>query len=91
MMSVYGKSYGSRCEGELYLKGQQVVLNNAKAALNAGISYVSEDRKGLGLILIQAIKTNISISSLKEKLSKVGVVKAQEEIEYAEKYRKTCG
>ncbi|MDR0525403.1 MAG: ATP-binding cassette domain-containing protein [Spirochaetaceae bacterium] len=87
MMSLYGKSYGSRCEGELYLKGQQAVLNNAKAALTAGISYVSEDRKGLGLILIQAIKTNISISSLKEKLSKAGVVAAQQEIEYAEKYR----
>ncbi|MDR0505546.1 MAG: ATP-binding cassette domain-containing protein, partial [Dysgonamonadaceae bacterium] len=87
MMSIYGKSYGSHCEGELYLQGKQVVLTNAKAALAAGITYVSEDRKGLGLILIQGIKTNISVSSL-EKLSRMGVVLAQQEIEEAEKYRK---
>ena len=86
MMSLYGKSYGSHSEGELYLKGSRIVLNNAKVALKAGMSYVSEDRKGLGLVLIQGIKTNISVSSL-EKLSRMGVVLAQEEIEKAEKYR----
>ncbi|MDR2494911.1 MAG: ATP-binding cassette domain-containing protein [Spirochaetaceae bacterium] len=87
MMSIYGKSYGSRSTGALYLKGQAASLKNAKAALNAGMTYVSEDRKGLGLILIQGIKTNISVSSL-QKLSRMGIVVAQEEIEKAEKYRK---
>ncbi|MDR2518539.1 MAG: ATP-binding cassette domain-containing protein [Spirochaetaceae bacterium] len=87
MMSIYGKSYGSRSTGALYLKGQPASLKNAKDALNSGMTYVSEDRKGLGLILIQGIKTNISVSSL-QKLSRMGVVIAQEEIEKAEKYRK---
>lgn len=51
------------------------------------MGYVSEDRKDLGLILIQDIKTNISNSSL-EKLSKMGIVNGHEEIVAAEKYRK---
>ncbi|MDR2193119.1 MAG: sugar ABC transporter ATP-binding protein [Treponema sp.] len=87
MMSLYGQSYGFRSEGELYLHGKQVTLKSARAALNKGLGYVSEDRKTLGLILIQSIKTNISASSIK-KLSKFGVVSAPREIEEAEKYRR---
>ncbi|GHV92278.1 xylose ABC transporter ATP-binding protein [Spirochaetia bacterium] len=86
MMSVYGRSYGSRSEGELYLHGTQVRPNSSGAAIKSGLNYLSEDRKGLGLILIQDIKTNISTSSL-GKLSHAGVVDAQLEIEKAEKYR----
>jgi putative multiple sugar transport system ATP-binding protein len=50
------------------------------------LGYVSEDRKNLGLILIQDVKTNISISSL-DKLARMGVIAAQREIIEAEKYR----
>ncbi|MFP3041714.1 ATP-binding cassette domain-containing protein [Treponema primitia] len=87
MMSVYGKSYGSRSEGEVYIKGNRVNLHSAKEAISAGLGYVSEDRKSLGLILIQDIKTNISHSSL-DKISRFGVVNSQQEIEEAEKYRR---
>jgi len=86
MMSIYGRSYGSRAEGELYLNGKKTETASTQAALDAGLGYVSEDRKNLGLILIQDIKSNISISSLK-KLSRMGVVSAQQEITEAEKYR----
>jgi putative multiple sugar transport system ATP-binding protein len=87
MMSLYGQSYGFRSEGELLLHGRPVALKSPRAALNNGLGYVSEDRKTLGLILIQTIKTNISASSLK-KLSRLGVVDASREIAEAEKYRK---
>jgi len=87
MMSLFGQSYGSRCEGELFINGKKVNLSSSKAAMKAGLGYISEDRKNLGLILIQDIKTNISNSSL-EKISKYGVVDAQKEILEAEKYRK---
>ncbi|MDR3130114.1 MAG: ATP-binding cassette domain-containing protein [Treponema sp.] len=86
MMSIYGKSYGSRSEGEVFLNGQKVELTTAKSAIDAGLGYISEDRKNLGLILIQDIKTNISSSSL-QKISKFGVVNSQQEIKEAEKYR----
>lgn len=86
MMSLYGRSYGSSSEGEILLNGKPADTTTCKKALEAGIGYVSEDRKSLGLILIQDVKTNISTSSL-HKLSKFGVVNDQQEIQAAEHYR----
>ena len=86
MMSIYGHSYGSSCKGEIFLNGKRINPVTPKMALDAGIGYVSEDRKTLGLILIQDVKTNISISSL-NKLSSMGIVSSQKEIHAAEKYR----
>jgi putative multiple sugar transport system ATP-binding protein len=88
MMSLYGRSYGSSCEGELFLHGKLVHTRTPKIALDAGIGYVSEDRKTLGLVLIQDVKTNISASSL-GRMSKFGVVSEAEEIIAAEKYRES--
>jgi putative multiple sugar transport system ATP-binding protein len=88
MMSVYGQSYGSSCKGEVYLDGKRIHPTTTKKALDAGIGYVSEDRKNLGLILIQDVKTNISSSSL-DKLSTMGVVSSNKEIIAAEKYRQS--
>jgi putative multiple sugar transport system ATP-binding protein len=87
MMSIYGKSYGSRSEGELYLHGKKIAPRSAKAALDAGIGYISEDRKTLGLILIQTVKNNISTSSLKTKFSRFGLMLSAKEIAEAERYR----
>ena len=86
MMSLYGNSYGFHSEGELFIHGKKTSLNSARAAISEGLGYVSEDRKNLGLVLIQSIKNNISSSSL-SKLSQFGVVAAQREFEEAEKYR----
>ncbi|MDR0452194.1 MAG: ATP-binding cassette domain-containing protein, partial [Treponema sp.] len=88
MMSIYGKSYGSKSEGELYLHGKKIAPRSAKAALDAGIGYVSEDRKSLGLILIQTIKNNISTSSLRKKFSRFGLVLSAKEVTEAERYRR---
>ncbi len=87
MMSIFGKSYGSRSEGDVYINGKQVSLHSSKAAMKAGLGYISEDRKNLGLILLQDVKTNISNSSL-EKISRAGIVDGSKEIQVAEKYRK---
>jgi putative multiple sugar transport system ATP-binding protein len=87
MMSIFGKSYGFRCEGELYINGKPCVFDSARAAINAGLGYISEDRKNLGLVLIQDIKTNIAHASLR-KLSRFGIISSQKEIREAERYRK---
>jgi putative multiple sugar transport system ATP-binding protein len=87
MMSIFGRSYGSKSTGEVYIKGKKVELFSTRAAMNAGLGYISEDRKNLGLILIQDIKTNISTSNLR-RISKFGIVDSQQEIKEAEKYRK---
>lgn len=88
MMSIFGKSYGFDSRGEIYLHGKRVSFNTPQEAIRAGLGYVSEDRKDLGLILIQDIKTNITNSSLR-KLSRIGVVDSYREIEAAEQYKKS--
>jgi putative multiple sugar transport system ATP-binding protein len=87
MMSLFGRSYGFRSTGDLYIKGKKVELNSPRAAINSGLGYVSEDRKNLGLILIQDIKTNITHASL-NKISQFGIINNQQEIKAAERYRK---
>ncbi|MCL2472290.1 MAG: ATP-binding cassette domain-containing protein, partial [Treponema sp.] len=87
MMSIFGRSYGYRSEGELYINGKPCVFNSAGVAIRSGLGYISEDRKSLGLILIQDVKTNIGLASL-DKLSRFGVMDNQKEITEAERYRK---
>ncbi len=86
MMSIYGKSYGSRSEGTAYLHGREIEFASPHDAIKKGLGYVSEDRKSLGLVLIQDVKTNITNSSLR-KLSKWGVVQEEETIRAAERYK----
>jgi putative multiple sugar transport system ATP-binding protein len=88
MMSLFGKSYGSRSEGQAYLHGEEITFNSPHDAISKGLGYVSEDRKSLGLILIQDVKTNITNSSL-PRLSKWGVVDGGAEVQAAEEYRRS--
>lgn len=83
-MSLFG-CFGSNISGELWLDGEQIKKNNPSDIIKAGISYLSEDRKGNGLILIQNIKKNMSISSL-TRLSRMSVINENEEIKEVEKY-----
>jgi len=87
MMSLFGRSYGYRCEGELHINGKTYTFKSPRAAIASGLGYISEDRKGLGLVLIQDVKTNIAHASL-NKLSRFGIVDNQKEIKEAERYRK---
>jgi len=84
MMSLFGNSYGYRSEGELLINGKTCKFTNPRGAIKAGLGYISEDRKNLGLVLIQDIKTNITHSSL-DKISKAGVINNQKEIKEAER------
>ena len=86
MMSIFGKSYGYRSEGELDINGKKTIFHSTKAAINSGLGYISEDRKSLGLVLIQDVKTNIAYASL-DKLSRFGIMDNQKEILAAERYR----
>lgn len=52
--------------GEIILKGQKVNFSCPADAIKSGIAYVTEDRKGEGLVLPMSIGHNITLSSLKE-------------------------
>ena len=51
------------------------------------MAYVTEDRKGDGLILIQDVKQNITLANLQE-IAKRGVIDDNAEIKVAEQYSK---
>jgi len=60
VMSLFGKSYGKRHSGQILLNGNEIVMNSVSDAIDNGIAYVTEDRKGYGLILIDDIRRNLS-------------------------------
>lgn len=85
-MSVYGGAYGKNITGKIIKDGQEIKLNNITDALNAGIVYLTEDRKGAGLNAIDDIRHNITIANLYA-ISTNGVINKNEEIKVANEYR----
>ncbi|GAA1312587.1 multiple monosaccharide ABC transporter ATP-binding protein [Brachybacterium tyrofermentans] len=85
-MSVFGRSYGRDISGTAYMHGRPVRLHSVSDAIDAGIAYVSEDRKQYGLNLIQDIRTNVTSAGLK-KITTGGWINGNEEISVAERYR----
>jgi len=86
--SIFGNSRNYMITGEMFIKGKQVKFTQPKQAINNGLAYVSEDRKGNGLILMQDIKQNITVANLKA-ISNGIVVNKGSEIQIAEKYRES--
>ncbi|MGF0539039.1 multiple monosaccharide ABC transporter ATP-binding protein [Agrobacterium sp. ES01] len=85
-MSIFGKSYGRNISGEVKLKGQPIDVSTVDRAIKAGISYVTEDRKSLGLVLDEDIRFNTTLANL-EDVSSNGVLNRNEETRIAEQYR----
>lgn len=52
--------------GKIYLEGKELTVTTPKGAIDAGIALCPESRKEQGLVLIQDIDYNITISILKE-------------------------
>lgn len=86
LMSIFGKSYGQKISGSLFVEGKLSVLENTKAAIKAGIAYLTEDRKGNGLILPQPIRVNITLAKT-SKVSKNGVFDEERERRSADEYQ----
>ena len=63
-MSIFGKSYGNDIRGILKIHGKEVHLTNEQDAIKHGLAYVTEDRKGNGLILSNPIRVNTTLARL---------------------------
>jgi putative multiple sugar transport system ATP-binding protein len=85
-MSVFGRSYGNYLAGDVYKDGRQIKVSNVHEAIEHGMGYVSEDRKALGLNLLDSIK-RATVSAKLSKISRAGVVDELEEYAVAERYR----
>lgn len=51
--------------GEIYIKGKKVNLKNPGSAIRHGIAFLTEDRKGQGLVLSQSVKTNMILANMR--------------------------
>ncbi|HVI40654.1 MAG TPA: multiple monosaccharide ABC transporter ATP-binding protein [Anaerovoracaceae bacterium] len=92
-MSIFGKSFGTKISGTLMINGQEAKLNSVRQAINAKLAYVTEDRKGDGLVLSNPIYVNNSMAKM-EKVSNHLIIDKDKELlvanEYKEKLNTKC-
>lgn len=92
-MSVFGRSYGANISGQLIINGEEVHLKSVRDAINHKIAYVTEDRKGNGLILSNPIKINTTLANL-DAVSSHKVIDKDKEyavaVDYKEKLKTKC-
>ena len=51
--------------GEVYIKGQKVHIRSPKDAIKHKIAFLTEDRKGQGLVLSLDVRTNLILANMK--------------------------
>lgn len=54
----------ARTDGKIYIEGKECVIQNPKDAIKAGIGFVTEDRKGEGLVLKLSVGENVTLAAL---------------------------
>lgn len=90
MRSIFGKNYGIYLGGTIKLNGKELKLKSVDSAIKAGIAYVPEDRKNLGLNLLDTIKKTTVSANLKG-ITVGGLLDMDREVEVAEEYRQALG
>jgi putative multiple sugar transport system ATP-binding protein len=85
-MSLFGRAWGTTISGRIRLEGHEIVLPNVAAAIDAGLAYVTEDRKQLGLILADDVRKNITLASL-DQVAPGRVIDDIAELKVASDYR----
>ena len=91
MQAIFGNL--KKDSGKIYIDGEEVIIKNPRQAIEAGIGFVTEDRKTEGLLLEKSIAENIEIANL-GKVSKKGVLKKEKQDEIVnqgiEEFRVKC-
>lgn len=85
--SLFGRSYGIYVKGQIFMDGKEIAPRNVEQAIDLHMAYVTEDRKVLGLNLLDDIRTTV-VSAELHQISPKGVVDRNAEFLAAEKYRK---
>jgi putative multiple sugar transport system ATP-binding protein len=85
-MSIFGRSWGRDVRGRVRIGGPEADVSTVPRAIAAGLAYVTEDRKALGLVLEEPIVTNVTLANLKG-VSQAGVLNEAAEQRVAQRYR----
>lgn len=51
--------------GEVYIRGKKVTIKTPQDSIREGIAFLTEDRKGQGLVLLQTVEFNTTLVNLK--------------------------
>ena len=78
VLTLFGE-YGKITKGQVRVEGKPISPKNSRNAIDDGLSLVPEDRKKMGLVLIQNILRNISLPNL-DQFSKFFRIDANEEL-----------
>lgn len=89
-MSVFGQAYGAKISGELKINGETAHLYSVSDAIKKGLAYITEDRKGDGLVLEDSIKHNTTLARL-DLISNRGVMDVDKEYMLADEYHVKLG
>ena len=87
-LSIFGNPKSNKLQGNLVVNGVSKTFKHPRDAIKAGIAYVTEDRKGDGLFLIQDIKSNVSAANMPG-ISTNGIINHNEEVKVATDYKKS--
>ncbi len=87
-MSIFGRTYGIFESGTVIKDGQEIDCSSVDSAIENGIAYVSEDRKTVGLNLLDDIQTTTVSAKLSKVSSSTGVLDKHKIYEFSETYRK---
>ncbi|MBE6024964.1 MAG: sugar ABC transporter ATP-binding protein [Cellulosilyticum sp.] len=83
--SIFGRNYGIYRGGTIKIKGKEVHLTSVESAIKHGIAYVPEDRKNLGLNLLDSIRKTIVSANL-DAIKTRGLLKPNKEVVSAKKF-----
>ncbi|WP_442320114.1 multiple monosaccharide ABC transporter ATP-binding protein [Ancylobacter amanitiformis] len=85
-MSIFGRAWGQKISGRAEIEGREADLSTVRRAIDAGLAYVTEDRKHLGLLLAEDIRKNVTLANLRA-IAPARVIDDVEELRVAADYR----
>jgi len=85
-MSLFGRAWGRNISGRAEIDDREADLSSVTAAIDAGLAYVTEDRKQFGLILADDVRKNITLASL-DRVASRWVIDDIRELKAASDYR----
>jgi ribose transport system ATP-binding protein len=80
LSALYGTGLAGRWEGKVEIDGRSVRLDSIRAARRAGVAFVTDDRRGGGLMLRMAVARNLVMSVLRS-ISPRGLMSKSREAE----------
>jgi|TARA_R110000751_G_scaffold34382_3_gene85202 putative xylitol transport system ATP-binding protein len=77
---IFDRLFGLSKEtaGQIAIEGKRATIDDPKSAIAAGLAYVTEDRKGSGLVLSGDVRENLCLTTL-DKMSPAGVMNRRAE------------